>query len=141
MRCARSPARLLPFDPPARLPFRARRLARSRARGRSAALPPRRAAASVPCAELQESLAYYKMYDWPEGIGPPPPTESKPEEEEEDADGLPYGLPFELAPRVTDADRANDVQSMERSLEQVMSLLALRLPRERSPVAPFSPLQ
>ena len=52
-------------------------------------------------AELQEELAYYKMYDWPEGIGPSHPSTYEDEGEDEEN---PFGLPFELAPRVTDAD-------------------------------------
>jgi hypothetical protein len=99
-------------------------------------LLPLRALPAARLAELQESLAYYKMYDWPEGIGPAHPSTY--ESEAEDADGLPYGLPFELAPRVTDADHANDVQSMERSLEQVRAE-PLRPPGRLPPSYPHHP--
>ena len=60
--------------------------------------------------ELQQKLAYYDVHDWPEGLGPPHPSTHTREE---------IDPPFELAPRVTAADDAEDTTSLERALPEV----------------------
>ena len=62
--------------------------------------------------ELEESLEYYKLHDWPKGIGPSPPDETVEEQ----------SIPFEFAPRETAADAANDLSSLDRRLPDSLYL-------------------
>jgi len=76
--------------------------------------------------EIQASLEYYKLRDYPPGIGVPHPSE--PDEDDmvsdqnEDSDGEQV-MKYEPAPRVTQADEDNDLRSMERALPESLYLV------------------
>jgi hypothetical protein len=66
--------------------------------------------------EMKESIEYYQLYDWPEGIGPTHPDKI-------DRTQPGFTLPFELGPRVTAADATNDTSSLNRALPESLYLV------------------
>ena len=66
--------------------------------------------------DLKESIEYYQQSDWPKGIGIPHPDEI-------DRSDPSFTLPFELAPRVTEADAKKDTSTLERALQESLYLV------------------